>query len=177
MADMQEPMLDAPIAGQSLTAELGGRPWQQPPQYATVEQAIQYHVPRLINPEVLDDIMNDTPIQLSNGAYGVLIPHDELLVRLKYKYFVYQRYLNVLMETLAYLAEEQGVEYNMGTELQTDDTPSESAIALALKKLRKEREKLGETPAVEEPSVEPMPEETMEMEEPPQEGGLMSRRM
>jgi len=83
----------------------------------------------------------------------------------------------VLMETLAYLAEEQGVEYNMGTELQTDDTPSESAIALALKKLRKEREKLGETPVVEEPSVEPMPEETMEMEEPPQEGGLMSRRM
>ncbi len=38
---------------------------------------------------ILDDIMNDTPIKLSHGAYGVLIPHDELLVRLKYKYFVY----------------------------------------------------------------------------------------
>ena len=38
---------------------------------------------------ILDDIMNDTPIKLSHSAYGVLIPHDELLVRLKYKYFVY----------------------------------------------------------------------------------------
>jgi hypothetical protein len=176
MADMQEPMLDAPIAGQSLTAELGGRPWQQPPQYATVEQAIQYHVPRLINPEVLDDIMNviETGIPLTLIAQSL---QGGAVMQGKHSVDVGILITPVLMETLAYLAEEQGVEYNMGTELQTDDTPSESAIALALKKLRKEREKLGETPAVEEPSVEPMPEETMEMEEPPQEGGLMSRRM
>lgn len=176
MADMQEPMLDAPIAGQSLTAELGGRPWQQPPQYATVEQAIQYHVPRLINPEVLDDIMNviETGIPLTVIAQSL---QGGAVMQGKHSVDVGILITPVLMETLAYLAEEQGVEYNMGTELQTDDTPSESAIALALKKLRKEREKFGETPAVEEPSVEPMPEETMEMEEPPQEGGLMSRRM
>lgn len=176
MADMQEPLLDAPIAGQSLTAELGGRPWQQPPQYATVEQAIQYHVPRLINPEVLDDIMNviETGIPLTVIAQSL---QGGAVMQGKHSIDVGILITPVLMETLAYLAEEQGVEYNMGTELQTDDTPSESAIALALKKLRKEREKLGETPAVEEPSVEPMPEETMEMEEPPQEGGLMSRRM
>lgn len=176
MADMQEPLLDAPIAGQSLTAELGGRPWQQPPQYATVEQAIQYHVPRLINPEVLDDIMNviETGIPLTLIAQSL---QGGAVMQGKHSVDVGILITPVLMETLAYLAEEQGVEYNMGTELQTDDTPSESAIALALKKLRKEREKLGETPAVEEPSVEPMPEETMEMEEPPQEGGLMSRRM
>lgn len=176
MADIQEPMLDAPIAGQSLTAELGGRPWQQPPQYATVEQAIQYHVPRLINPEVLDDIMNviETGIPLTLIAQSL---QGGAVMQGKHSVDVGILITPVLMETLAYLAEEQGVEYNMGTELQTDDTPSESAIALALKKLRKEREKLGETPAIEEPSVEPMPEETMEMEEPPQEGGLMSRRM
>jgi len=176
MADMQEPLLDAPIAGQSLTAELGGRPWQQPPQYATVEQAIQYHVPRLINPEVLDDIMNviETGIPLTVIAQSL---QGGAVMQGKHSVDVGILITPVLMETLAYLAEEQGVEYNMCTELQTDDTPSESAIALALKKLRKEREKLGETPAVEEPSVEPMPEETMEMEEPPQEGGLMSRRM
>jgi len=173
---MQEPMLDAPIAGQSLTAELGGRPWQQPPQYATVEQAIQYHVPRLINPEVLDDIMNviETGIPLTLIAQSL---QGGAVMQGKHSVDVGILITPVLMETLAYLAEEQGVEYNMGTELQTDDTPSESAIALALKKLRKEREKLSETPVVEEPSVEPMPEETMEMEEPPQEGGLMSRRM
>ena len=176
MTELNQPLLDAPIAGQHMVSELGGRPWQQPPQYATVEQAIQYHVPRLINPEVLDDIMNviETGIPLTVIAQSL---QGGAVMQGKHSVDVGILITPVLMETLAYLAEEQGVEYNMGTELQTDDTPSESAIALALKKLRKEREKLGETPAIEEPSVEPMPEETMEMEEPPQEGGLMSRRM
>ena len=38
---------------------------------------------------LLDDIMNDTPIELSKNNCGVLIPHDDLLLRLKYKYFVH----------------------------------------------------------------------------------------
>ena len=37
MVETKEPIFDAPIPGMSLTAELGGRPWQSPPQYATVE--------------------------------------------------------------------------------------------------------------------------------------------
>ena len=41
------------------------------------------------NTIILDDIMNETPIELSNNAYGVRIPHDELLARHKYKYFAY----------------------------------------------------------------------------------------
>jgi hypothetical protein len=80
----------------------------------------------------------------------------------------------VLMETLAYLAEEQGVEYVMGTELKTDDTPSESAVALAMKKIREKREALGK-----EESATLISEEPLEpvVQEPPTEGGLMSRRM
>ena len=41
------------------------------------------------NPILLDDMLNDTPIELSKNKYGILIPHDELLIRIKYKYFVY----------------------------------------------------------------------------------------
>ena len=44
MVDLLEPKIDAPIAGQSLTAELGNRPWQQPPQYTTVEEALQFYM-------------------------------------------------------------------------------------------------------------------------------------
>ena len=36
-----EPELDAPIAGMSLTHELGARPWQTPPEMPTVEDAIK----------------------------------------------------------------------------------------------------------------------------------------
>jgi len=41
------------------------------------------------DPIILDQLFNDTPIELSPNATGVLIPHDELLRRIKYKYFVY----------------------------------------------------------------------------------------
>lgn len=91
--------------------------------------------------------------------------------------------LPVLMETIAYLAEEQGVDYDMGTKLKTEDTPSSSAVALALKRVRDQQEALGEiepmpeTPPMEDEAM-PTEEETMEMDMgTPQEGGLMSRRM
>ena len=37
---MANTLFDAPVAGQSLTAEVGARPWQQPAQYSTV--AVSY---------------------------------------------------------------------------------------------------------------------------------------
>ena len=52
-----EPQVDAPIPGQSLTAPLGGRPWQQPPQFSTVEEAIQFHIQRIIDPDMQEDLM------------------------------------------------------------------------------------------------------------------------
>ena len=67
----------------------------------------------------------------------------------------------------------------MGTKLKTKDTPSESAIALALKKVKQKKEALGEVEPEETKIIpeEEMPQEDMQTEQPPQEGGLMSRRM
>ena len=42
----------------------------------------------------------------------------------------------VIMEMLAYLATERGVEFNMGTNVEVDDNPSGVAVKLALKKLK-----------------------------------------
>ena len=47
-----EVSFNAPIPGQGLTAELGARPWQTPPQYTTVEDALDYYIPRLESEEV-----------------------------------------------------------------------------------------------------------------------------
>lgn len=41
------------------------------------------------NPIIIDDIMQDTPLSLSHNNYGLYVPHDELLSRRKYNYFVY----------------------------------------------------------------------------------------
>ena len=165
MADTPQVMIDAPIAGQSLTAELGSRPWQQPPQYTTVEEALDYYIPRILEPTLQDDLMNvielgiplttiaDT-LQTSGAMEGKHTLDVGLLI------------IPVLIETLAYLAEEQGIDYVMGTDIEEDDNPSSSAVALAIKKIK----------AKSNEPVEEEPEEQMEMELEEPSGGLMSRR-
>tara|TARA_R100000329_G_scaffold106536_1_gene87394 strand:- start:5307 stop:5822 length:516 start_codon:yes stop_codon:yes gene_type:complete len=166
MVDVLEPMIDAPIAGQSLTAELGNRPWQQPPQYTTVEEALEFYVPRLTNPEMLDDLLNvmETGIPLTTLANAI---QSSGVMEGKHSLDVGILIMPVLMETMAYLAEEAGIEYEAGTNKRIgSDKPSDAAVARALAMVRKKKDKQPEKP--EEEQVE------MELEEP--SGGLMSRR-
>lgn len=63
--------LDAPVAGMSLTSELGGRPWQKPPQYNTVDEAVDYYVTRLNSDDASEQVvdvleMGVTPSKLAN---------------------------------------------------------------------------------------------------------------
>jgi hypothetical protein len=84
--------------------------------------------------------------------------------------------LPVLMEMLAYMAEDADIEYDLGMKARVDeDKIPEGKIALAMRKMRKEMPEAmnGEQDnvVVEEP-VEEAPEEEVA---PP--AGLMSRRM
>ena len=58
MAELDVVPFDAAIPGQSLTAELGSRPWQQPAQYTTVEEALDYYIPRLESEEVSAQLLD-----------------------------------------------------------------------------------------------------------------------
>ena len=51
-------MFDAPIPGQSLTAPLGGRPWQSPPQYSTVDEVIDYYMARMTTEEFMEQLID-----------------------------------------------------------------------------------------------------------------------
>jgi len=167
MVDTLEPMIDAPIAGQSLTAELGNRPWQQPPQYSTVEDALQYYIPRLTNPEMLDDLLNvmETGIPLTTLANAI---QSSGVMEGKHSLDIGILIMPVLIETMAYLAEEADVEYAVGTNKKIgSDKPSQAAVANALALAEKEITKRNKEPEEEE-QIE------MELEEP--SGGLMSRR-
>jgi len=168
MVDTLEPMIDAPIAGQSLTAELGNRPWQQPPQYSTVEDALQYYIPRLTNPEMLDDLLNvmETGIPLTTLANAI---QSSGVMEGKHSLDIGILIMPVLMETMAYLAEEADVEYEVGTNKKIgSDKPSQAAVANALALAEKEITKRNKEPEEEEKQME------MELEEP--SVGLMSRR-
>jgi len=168
MVDIPSPSFDRPIAGQSLTAELGNRPWQQPPQYATVEEALDYYVPRLANPEFTENLFDvmETGIPLTTIANAM---QSAGVMEGKHTIDVGLLIMPVLIETMAYLAEESDIEYVEGSNITTDpDKPSDSRIARAIAMVRKEQ---GEEPKMEDM---PVPEE----QEVPQEvtGGLMSRR-
>ena len=168
MVDIPSPSFDRPIAGQSLTAELGNRPWQQPPQYATVEEALDYYVPRLANPEFTENLFDvmETGIPLTTIANAM---QSAGVMEGKHTIDVGLLIMPVLIETMAYLSEESDIEYVEGSNITTDpDKPSDSRVARAIAKVRKEQG--------EEPNIEDMP--VPEEQEVPQEntGGLMSRR-
>ena len=53
-----EPRFEAPVPGMSMTHELGARPWQQPPQQSSVEEALQYYLPRMQEDAFTDNLLN-----------------------------------------------------------------------------------------------------------------------
>jgi hypothetical protein len=50
--------LSGPIPGQSLTTEPKGYPWERPPEIVDPEEAIQMHIVRLSDPEMLGDVLD-----------------------------------------------------------------------------------------------------------------------
>ena len=162
MADLPEALIDAPIAGQSLTSEVGGWPWEQPPQYTTVEEALEFYVPRLTEPTLQNELMDVIEMGLPLTTIANSLQQGAVMQG-KHSLDVGILVMPVIMEMLAYLAEERDVKFNMGTNVEVDDSPSGVAVKLALKKLK-----------AKEGEPEEEPEQEVKIEEPI--GGLMSRR-
>ena len=137
MAELQAPILDGPIPGQSLTSELGNRPWQQPPQYTTVEEAIEFYIKRLVDPNFVPELMNviemgvplttiANAMQVGGVMQGLHTIDVGILV------------MPVIIEMMAYMAEQEEIDYLTGTEKQKQDRPKSGTVEVALSKLRKE---------------------------------------
>ena len=66
---------NAPIAGQSLTAEPKGHPWERPPEITDPEEAIQMHLTRLSEPDMLESVLavlDDEGVDISTLTKGIL---------------------------------------------------------------------------------------------------------
>jgi hypothetical protein len=171
MAVREEPSFDMPIAGQSLTAELGGRPWQQPPQYSTVEEALDYYIPSLESEEVstqlLDVLEMGIPVTSVANAMQTASVMDG-----KHSVDVGVLVLPVLIELIMLIAETAGVEYISG--LEPDKTiMNKSLINKAIRKYEKEKEK--EDEPLEDTGVMTTIESLQEETPEEKTGGLMSR--
>jgi hypothetical protein len=165
MNNDKTPEINAPIPGMSLTAPLGGRPWQQPPQMATVEEAIDYYVPKIMDREFVPELL--TIIEL--GIPLTTIANSFQLASVmegKHSIDVGILVIPVLVELMMTLADANEVEYVSGMSREKEKGLSNAQIALAKKKGMLDKDM-----KVEEPTPEPT-------EEPEEESnmGLMSRR-
>ena len=166
MPEAMQPSLNRPIPGQSLTSELGGRPWQSPPQYATVDDAMDWYLERFDSQEVVDELMSvlESGIPISTIANSMQLG---AVLNGVHSIDVGVLVMPIIMEMMKYLAEQTDTEYKMGDEPEATDRPSDAVMQSALNELKNQQEGSdSEEPKMEEEEEEPMPEPS----------GLMARR-
>jgi len=130
MRNKDNPLLDAPIPGQSLTTEPGNRPWENPPQYTTVEEAIQFYMNRFSDPEMgtrVLDILEDSKVPVT--VLVEVITMGGVMQGL-HTIDVGIMVTPILVEFIVGMAKKAGVEHTVGTE--TDDAVHPELLRSAL---------------------------------------------
>jgi hypothetical protein len=169
MAIESTPTFDAPIPGQSLTAELGARPWQSPPQYATVDEAIQYYMDRMTSDEFMDQIIDVVEMGVPLASIANTVQLAGVMDGL-HSVDVGIMVTPVLVEMMMFMAESAGVEYVTGLDNPEKGKISKTKMAKILQELEREVGEMDEPETIEELKVS----ESDGEEEAPK--GLMARR-
>ena len=172
MAVQMEPELDAPIPGMSLTAELGARPWQSPPEGATLEDAVDYYIPRLGDPEYVGQVLDivESGVPLTSIAESMTLVGN---MEGKHTIDVGILVQPVIVEFLKGIADITDTKYTMSADKDfRDKDVTEGMLNNVTKELQKSlpEEQQSEINTLVDKSVDT---EEEEVEEPK---GLMSRR-
>jgi len=133
----EEIPLEAPIAGMSMTHEVGARPWQTPPQQATVQEAIAHYIERMQDDSITEQIVNilqsDVPVTtLANTIQlaGVMEGRHSIDVGVLI--------LPVIMEMIMLIADAEGIKYETGMERDKEAEVKDSRIMAGMARARKE---------------------------------------
>lgn len=171
----QNPIFNAPIPGESMTHELGARPWQQPAQFVTVEEALDYYIPRFAT----EDVITQTVDVLKMGVPVTTLANTIQLASVmegKHSIDVGMLVLPVIMEMIMYIAESENIDYVSG--LEKDKKLRSTLIKSALIRLEEETQKQDKQPEQEKDTevLEEL-EESVELEADTQDvrKGLMGR--
>ena len=154
----------APVPGMGLTAEPRGRPWLNPPQYSTVEEAVSYYLPMFERDEfhvlLTEQLENGIP---ATTIANILVPAS--VMEGKHSIDVGILVAPVLIEAMITIADNTGIDYKVGNEPSSEADPDDSLelIRRAIVNTKKGK------PAEEAPPAEMMPQE-------PPKRGLMAPR-
>lgn len=102
--------LNAPIPGMSLTTEPGNRPWENPPQLNTVEEAIEYYTDKLTEPERIDYLLEALSLEVSVEAIADALTTSSVMNGI-HTVDVSILVSPVLYELIKYIAEIHEMEY------------------------------------------------------------------
>ena len=163
-------MLDGPIPGMSLTAEYGGRPWQQPPKNTTIEEALSFYMPRLSDETFVPELLKvmELGIPLTTIANAM---QTGAVMQGQHSVDVGILIIPVLIELMALIGEREGVEYTVGTEDNTVPVNPDLDVALFSRELNKDfKTEIESAPELEDIELDKQPDEVIS-------GGLMSRRI
>ena len=179
MTELNQPLLDAPISGQHMTSELGSRPWQQTPQYKTVDEAIEYYLDRMSTDEFTDQLVDvlemDVPVttlantlQLGGVMEGKHTVDVGMLV------------MPLLMEMIMLVGDMADVKYDSGMENPNKGKTRDTLVESVKMKLQRELDKKEGMLFSDDELGEDTSEEVKDVEEPvmkEEPKGLMARRV
>ena len=167
-----EPNFDAPIPGQSLTAELGNRPWQGPQQFSTVDEAIDFYMENMSSEEFMVQLVE---ILESGVPVSVLANTIQLgnVMEGRHSVDVGMLVMPMLMEMIMMIGDSAGIKYDDGMNDPNKPTIRDSAIAKAVAKYEAKVKDADIKDAIDQTDDEQIEEEEPEEEE---SKGLMSRR-
>jgi len=159
----QAPLFDAPVPGMSLTHELGARPWQSPPQFPTVDEAINFYMDRMATEEYMEQAVEvmEMGVPITTIANSMQMAG---VMEGKHTIDVGMLVIPLIMEMLMLIAENADIDYDDGL---SDDKPTKTSDARLDMVRRKMKERIDDVDEESEIELEPM------IEEPK---GLMARR-
>jgi hypothetical protein len=164
---MEQPRLDAPRPGMSMTHELGARPWQQPAKLTTTDEVVQDYLMRM---------QDDSFIKQLIGVLGSGVPVTTLANTVQLAGVMEGRHsidtgmlvIPVLMEMMMLIGDKAGVKYNTGMEKDESEETKDALIASVLEEMEKD---------LDEKDVNLFNEEEEQSTETDNESmGLMARR-
>jgi len=166
----QPKTFDRPIPGQSLTVEPKNRPYERPPEITDPEEALRYHVTRLTDPEILDNVVlvvqKEVPVKdlvegIMRGAVseGIHTIDTSLIIS------------PTVHEFIEVALDELQVPYKSGFENNDEDKKQLSVLKNMVRKSNKKKSVVKNAPRAEETA-----QIEMDLGEPKAEPkGLMAR--
>jgi hypothetical protein len=150
---------------------MGGSPYKNPPQYSTVEDAIDFYIGRMATEEFSDKLVTSLELGVSVAQIANIMQIHGVMEG-QHTLDVSMLILPVLMEFIRLIADTRGVEYDMGIDDYDPNVADEAFIVRAVRKLEKAT-RMDEEPAEEAP----LPPEESTLLDSDMTMGLMARGM